>query len=202
MPNSIVYEYNGNLYINLTNRCLMACTYCIKYKWEGKFRGSDLRLEKEPAAHEVIAEIGDPKRYGEIIFCGYGEPLIRLDVLKEVAAWVKEKGGLVRINTSGNANLYHQRNIVPELKGLVDAISISLNASNSEQYQELNRPAYGDKAFEGTLDFAAECKKHLPDVTLTAVTLPGVDVEKCRTIAERIGVKFRERPYLDEYENV
>jgi TatD DNase family protein len=200
MP-EIVYKYLDSLYINLTNRCTMACTYCIKHKWAGKFRGSNLRLDREPTAQEVIEKIGDPKQYHEIIFCGYGEPLLRLDELKETAAWVKAHGGRVRINTAGHANLVYKRNIAPELQGLVDAISISMNGSNAEQYVALNRPTYGKEAFTAAIDFARECKKYIPQVTLTAVTLPGIDVEKVRHIAEEAGVTFRARPYLDEYED-
>ena len=198
---AIVYTYHDGLYINLTNRCTAACTFCIKNKWSRRFRGHDLHLEKEPTAQEVINAIGDPKKYHEVIFCGYGEPLLRLDELKEIAAWVKKQGGRVRINTSGLANLTYNRNIVPELKGLVDAISISLNATDARQYLEIQKPAYGLKSYEAVLDFARECKQYIPDVTVTCIELSGVDVEKCRQIAEQLQVKFRLRPYLDEYEN-
>jgi len=197
---SIVYQYDNNLYVNLTNRCTMACTYCIKYKWAGKFRGHDLRLEKEPTAEEVITAIGDPRNYAEIVFCGYGEPLLRLEVLTEVAVWVKQNGGTVRVNTAGHANLVYGRNIAPELHGLVDAISISLNASDARQYVELNRPQFGEQAFAAVIDFARECMKFIPDVTLTAVPLPGVDIDRCEEIARAVGAKFRLRPYLENDE--
>lgn len=195
---AITYPFNDSLYVNLTNRCLMACTYCIKYKWGGKFYGTDLRLPKEPEAADVIAEIKDPTKYHEIIFCGYGEPLVRLDVLKEVAAWVHARGGRVRINTSGHANVFHRRNIVPELAGLVDAISVSLNATSPRQYNRLNRPHLKKGAFGATIAFIAECKKYIPSVTVTVVTLPGVDVEKVRAIADKLGVSFRIRPVINE----
>lgn len=198
---SITYVYHGNLYINLTNRCTSACTFCIKNKWKGRFRGHDLRLESEPSAAEVIKAVGDPKRYGEVIFCGYGEPLLRLDVLKEVAKWVKENGGKVRVNTSGHANLEYGRDITPELEGLVDAVSISLNASNPADYVKLHKPKFGAAAFQGVLDFAAACAKRVPDVTLTCIEFPGTDMNACRAVAEKLNVKFRARPYLDEYEN-
>ncbi|MFH1369408.1 MAG: TatD family nuclease-associated radical SAM protein [Elusimicrobiota bacterium] len=198
---SITYKYHNNLYINLTNKCTSACIFCIKNKWKGQFRGHDLRLEKEPSAEEVINEIKDPKKYGEIIFCGYGEPFMRLDILKEVAAWVKEQGGIVRVNTSGHGNLIHGRNILPELKGIVDAVSISLNASDSEEYDRLHIPKFGPETFQAVLDFAKECVKHIPDVTITCIEFPGEDLDKCRKIAVEIGTKFRSRPYLDEVEN-
>jgi TatD DNase family protein len=197
---TFTYIYNNQLYVNLTNRCTMACTYCIKHKWAGKFRGNNLRLDREPTAAEVIAEIGDPARYGEVIFCGYGEPLLCLDTVKEIARWVKEHNGTVRINTAGHANLVHGRDITPELAGLVDAISISLNGTDAAHYVALNRPVYGTGAYDAAIAFASACKKHIPQVTLTAVTLPGVDIESTRAAAQRIGVNFRVRPYLDEYE--
>jgi TatD DNase family protein len=198
---TITYSYNNNLYINLTNRCTSACTFCIKNKWGGKFRGSDLKLQSEPSAEEVIKAIGDPKKYGEVIFCGYGEPLLRLDAVKKIAAWVKENGGRVRINTSGHANLEYDRNIVPELIGIVDAISISLNATGPEEYVILHKPKFGAKSYQAVLDFTAECAKNIADVTLTCIEFPGTDMKKCRDIAAKLNVKFRSRPYLDEYEN-
>jgi len=198
---TIVYKYHNNLYVNLTNRCTNACPYCIKFKWKGKFRGSDLFLKAEPSAGEIIKAIRDPKAYGEIVFCGYGEPLLKLEEIKEVSKWVKENGGKTRINTSGQANLYYKRNIVPELKGLIDAISVSLNGIDAENYNKLNKSKYGKNAFEGILDFTRECKKYIPDVTITAVELPGLDLNKVKEIADGLGVGFRPRPYLDEYEN-
>lgn len=198
---TITYVYNGNLYINLTNRCTSACVFCIKNKWKGKFRGHDLKLAAEPAAEDVIREIKDPKKYGEVIFCGYGEPFMRLDILIEVAAWIKKQGGRVRVNTSGHANLIHGRNIIPELVGLVDAVSISLNASDAKEYVKLHKPKHGEKAYQAVLDFAAECVKHIPDTTVTCIEFPGENLAKCKRIAESLGVKFRTRPYLENYEN-
>jgi TatD DNase family protein len=199
--NTITYKFDKSLYINMTNRCTNVCTFCIKYKWKGKFHGNDLMLTREPAAEEVIKAIGNPKKYKEIVFCGYGDALIRLEEFKEIARWIKDHGGKVRVNTSGHANLYHKRNIVPELKGLVDAISISLNAKDSKQYMALHRPKHGLKSFRAVLAFARQCLKYIPDVTLTAIELPGVDLKQCEKVARRTHARFRIRPYLDESEN-
>jgi len=198
---SIAYKYGKSLYINMTNRCTASCTFCIKNKWAGKFRGNNLRLKKEPTTEQVIREIKNPKKYSEIVFCGYGEPLLRLEELKIIAAWIKSKGGKVRVNTSGHANLVYKRDITPELEGLVDAVSISLNAANPSDYRKLHRPAFGLKSYKAVLNFAGKCKKHIKEVTLTCITLPGTDTAGCAKIAEKLGVNFRLRPYLDSYEN-
>ncbi|MBN1823752.1 MAG: radical SAM protein [Endomicrobiales bacterium] len=198
---SIVYPYKGNLYINLTNRCNMACPYCIKYKWKGRFRSHNLRLSREPSAGLVINEIQKRKNPGEIVFCGYGEPLIRLNELVKIARWAKMNGLTTRINTSGTANAYHKRNILPELKGLIDAVSVSLNGSSEREFKTLNRPKSGIKAFRHVIDFIKESRKYISKVTVTSVALPGLDTSKCRRIAEKLKVRFKLRPYLDEYEN-
>ena len=198
---AIVYKYDNSLYVNLTNRCTAACTFCIKNKWHGRFRGHNLRLKKEPSPEEVIAAIKKPSKYDAIVFCGYGEPLLRLDALKQIAAWVHEHGGKVRVNTSGHANLVYKRDITPELAGLVDAVSISLNATSARRYTLLHRPVFGPKSFNAVIDFARRCKKHVPEVTLTCIAFNDKDPAGCRRIARRIGVSFRARPYLDEYEN-
>jgi TatD DNase family protein len=197
---TLSYKYGNSLYLNITNRCMMSCPYCIKQKWAGKFRGNSLNLSKEPTAQEVIASIGDPKKYDEIIFCGYGDSLIRLNEVKTIAAWIKSKGSKVRINTAGLANKYHNRNILPELKGLVDIISVSLNGSNPQEHNKLNNPAFKEKSFDEVIDFIKQAKIYIPSVTVTAVELPGLDTEKIKKIADSLGVSFRSRPYLDEYE--
>jgi len=198
---SITYKYNNSLYVNLTNRCVMACTYCIKHKWKGKFRGHNLRLIKEPSATEVIRDIRDPKKYNEIIFCGYGEPLLRLGVLKDVALWVKMNGGKTRINTTGNFKPAESKDMLTSLKGVIDAISVSLNAPDAKTYSVINRPQYGTGAFKNVLSFIRLARQYIPDTTITTVALPGIDSAKCRSIAKKLKVKHRVRPYLDEYEN-
>ncbi|MDR1695304.1 MAG: TatD family nuclease-associated radical SAM protein [Endomicrobium sp.] len=198
--NTISYTVGNNLYLNITNRCMMACPYCIKHKWDNKFNGNDLKLEKEPSVEEAIKSIGDPKKYNEVIFCGYGDALVNPQAVKEIAKWVKDKGGKVRINTAGLANRYHGKNILPELKGLADAISISLNGTNPQEHNELNRPMFKEESFGEIINFAKEAKKYIPEVTITAVELPGLDVSKVKKIAEDAGVLFRPRPYLEENE--
>ncbi|MDO8955342.1 MAG: TatD family nuclease-associated radical SAM protein, partial [Deltaproteobacteria bacterium] len=191
----IVYPIRNSLYLNLTNRCSNLCTFCAK-KASYVVKGHDLELSREPSAEELVQAVGDPQRYQEIVFCGFGEPLLRLETVKTVAAELKKKGARVRIDTDGQANLVYGRNILPELKGLVDAVSVSLNAESPEKYQRLCRSPFGEESFHGILDFIREAKKVIPEVVATIVAMPGVDVEACRRLAEEeLGVKFKRRAY-------
>ncbi|MGQ9696054.1 MAG: TatD family hydrolase [Thermodesulfobacteriota bacterium] len=190
----IAYPIRHSLYLNLTNRCSNRCTFCAKNK-SFIVKGHDLQLEREPTAEELIAAVGAAKEYREVVFCGFGEPLLRLDTVKIVAAELKKKGVRIRIDTDGQANLVYGRNILPELEGLVDAISISLNAENAEKYQRLCRSPFGEEGFQGILEFMREAKKVIPEVIATVVDMPGVDVQACRKIAEELGVKFKVRTF-------
>ncbi len=190
----ITYPIRNSLYLNITNRCTAACTFCVRYHTDF-VKGHNLRLAEEPAAEAVIKEIGDPTRYAEVVFCGYGEPLLRLDAVKAIAAEVKRRGGRVRIDTNGHANLIHKRNVLPEFAGLVDSVSVSLNAQNAEVYEKLTQPKFGAPTYDAVKEFIREAKKYVPDVTATVVSAPGVDIDACRKIAEELGAKFRVREY-------
>ena len=200
---NLVYFLDGNIYINLTNLCTNNCVFCIRAIKEDVV-GTNLFLKSEKVkAEEVILQLENMKDKidKEIVFCGYGEPLIKLDIIKEVAKYIKEKFSdvIVRINTNGQANLIHKRNIVPELVGLIDKISVSLNAENEELYDELAVPSMKN-SYEAVKEFIKECVKNNIDTTATIVTgykHYKVDVEKCKEITKSLGAKFRERPWLD-----
>ncbi len=191
----ITYAIRNSLYLNLTNRCSNRCTFCAKNQ-SFFVKGHELKLSREPSAEELLKAIGDPKRYHEIVFCGFGEPLLRLDTVKAVAREVKKQGARVRIDTDCQANLVYGRNILPELQGLVDAVSVSLNAESAEKYNRLCRSPFGEEGFRGVLDFLREAKTYIPDVTATVLDMPGMDVPACRSLAEKtLGVKFKLRAY-------
>ena len=196
----ITYPVGDSLYLNLTNRCTNQCPFCIRYKSREFNQKYLLWLDKEPSAAELIAEIGDPSKYKQIVFCGYGEPTIRLDVIKEVAEKVKSQKSKVkiRLDTNGHGNLFWGRNILPELKGLIDIVSVSLNAHNAETYDQLCHSLYGRAAFPAVIDFIKEAKEYIPEVEASVVDLPAVDQEKARALADGLGVKFRVRPYYEE----
>ena len=204
---TIIYpEYNG-LYINLTNRCPCACTFCIRQKTAGaEFDNVDtLWLEREPTAQEVIAAIKEEskrerfKNYKEFVFCGYGEPTEALDVLLEVADFLKTNYELpVRINTNGLADLINKKPVAPLLAGKIDTLSISLNSSNPEIYEKTVRPVFKEKAFSAMLAFAQEAKKYVPKVILTTVatTITKEDEEEWTRLCERLGVTHRIRRFV------
>jgi TatD DNase family protein len=189
------YKLRNSLYLNITIRCNADCVFCDR-KGEAIIKGHNLRIEKEPTTQDVIQAIGDPKKYDEIVFCGFGEPTIRLDVVKEVSSWIKEHGGKVRLNTDGHGSVINHRNIVPELIGLVDGVYISLNSTDPKQYGALMR-IDGEKFFSAMINFAKECVQHKLDVTMTIVDLDEVDEAKARKFVEKeIGAKFKNRPHF------
>lgn len=195
----LVYAIRDSLYINMTNRCTLHCTFCGKFR-DFYVKGHNLKIGKDAEKEEILDALKkeDLNRYKEIVFCGYGEPLLRIDDVKEIAKVIKDYGKKVRVNTDGLANLVHGRNVLVELAGLVDTISVSLNAQDAKTYAKYCHSKYGEKAFFAVLDFIREAKRYIPDVWATIVTLDGVDIEACRKLAEgELGVKFRVRPYND-----
>ena len=199
---TIVYKVHNNLYVNLTNRCSCSCVFCLRQNRDHMEESDSLWLDHEPTLQEVKDAFAkeDMSQYEEVVFCGFGEPTERMDLLLEVAAFVKENYQKpIRINTNGQANLINGRDVAPELKGLVDTISISLNTPNEEKYNEMVRSIYGDKAYGAMLDFAREAKKYVPNVVLSTVdtTLSKEEEEQCRQICEKLAVSYRIRPWED-----
>jgi len=190
---TIAYRLHGNCYLNITSRCTLRCRFCPKHNREWVVQSYDLTLKREPAREEILAALGDPTHYQEVVFCGLGEPTQRLDVLLDVANVVKQQGGRVRLNTDGLANLIYQRDITPELARCVDAVSVSMNAHNAEVYERHTHPKLSG-AYPAMLDFVRCAKAQGMAVTLTAIDgLADVNIAACRLIAETQGVAFRRR---------
>ncbi len=193
---SYTYPLGKSLYINVTNRCNADCTFC-KRKTFPFISGYNLGMKKseEPSSEVYIKEIGDPKKYDEIVFCGYGEPTIRWEIVKEVAAFVKAKGGNTRLNTNGHGNLINHRDITPEMKNLIDVVSISFNTFDSKQYAELMR--LDEKHFFEMINFAKLSKPYVKKVVMSVVTIDEVEIERARKVVEEeIGAEFRIREYF------
>lgn len=193
---TIAYQLGNRLYLNLTNRCTNDCKFCLRRGKSG-VAGHQLWLDQEPSLTDVIQVMGDLDEYEEVVFVGFGEPLIRIELVKQIANWVKDRGKPVRVDTNGQANLIHGRNIVPELQGLVDTISISLNATSAEKYDQLCQSIYGETAYQAILDFTKEAKKYIPRVILSIVDYEDIDIEKAREITDDLGVELRVRDYIE-----
>jgi TatD family-associated radical SAM protein len=195
------YEVGDGLYLNITNACTCDCDFCVRRAQDAVGNADTLWLDREPSAEEVLAELEtrDLSRYREAVFCGYGEPTLRLGTLLAVARGIKARRPEmpVRVNTNGHGSLAAGRDIIPELRGLADALSISLNYPDAASYAEHCRPNLGERAYAAVLDFAAQAARHIPDVTLTVVdVLTPEQAEACRRAAEGLGAKFRVRPQL------
>ncbi|MBQ9245246.1 radical SAM protein [bacterium] len=200
---NLVYLLDGKVYINLTNRCTNDCVFCIR-SIKDDVVGANLFLNTENVkAEDVIKQLESfkDKLSEEIIFCGYGEPMLKLDVLKQVAQYIKEKypKTIIRVNTNGHANIVYKRNVLPELKGLVDKFSISLNGENEEVYNTVSQP-HIDNAYKAVKDFIKESAAEGFDTTATIVTGYKdykINMTKCMEITKELGAKFRERPWIE-----
>ena len=200
---NLAYLLDGKVYINLTNSCTNNCVFCIRNIKEDVV-GANLFLNTENVkSQDVIDQLEamKDKLSSEIIFCGYGEPMLKLDIIKEVAAYIKKNypDTVLRVNTNGQANLVYKRNVLPELKGLIDKFSVSLNGETEEIYNKISVPNLKG-AYEAVKDFISEAVKEGFDTTATIVTnYKGydVDIQKCIEITESLGAKFRERPWIE-----
>jgi len=192
-PPKIGYQIKDSLYLNLTLRCDSDCIFCDR-RGEAMVKGHNLHIDEEPSADDLIKEIGDPKRFKEIVFCGYGEPTIRLEIVKQVSLYVKDNGGKTRLDTDGHGNVINHRNILPELRGLIDSVSVSLNSTDPVEYHKL-MGLRTDGLWNTMIEFTREAKDYIPDVYMTVVGVDGIDVDATRKfVEEEIGVKFRYRP--------
>jgi TatD DNase family protein len=192
----IAYMIRNSLYLNITNCCSNRCSFCAKFD-DFTVKGHNLLLDGEPSFEEVMTAVGNPQGIDEVVFCGYGEPLIRLELVKQVASELKRRGYIIRVNTDGQANLVHGRNILPELAGLVDSISVSLNAPDAATYGRICNTTFGAAGFEAVCGFIRQARQHIPQVVASAVTVPGIDIEACRVLAESLGAEFRIREYAE-----
>lgn len=198
----ILYKVHNNLYVNLTNRCPCACTFCLRQTMDKVGESDSLWLDHEPSYEEVVDAFHQRNmdEYDEVVFCGFGEPTEAFDLLVKVADFVKsEYGKRIRLNTNGLGNLVNKRDICPELKGRIDEISISLNTPDAEDYLKIVRPKFGIKSFQAMLDFAEEAAKYVPKVIFTTVdtTLTKEQETECAQICKDRGVTYRIRPWED-----
>ena len=209
MANILVYLLDGKIYINLTNRCTNDCIFCLR-KDKDDVVGQTLWLDNENSNADDVIKQYELKRnelltthnlpFKEVIFCGYGEPMLKFDVMKQVAKYIKDKypETKIRVNTNGHANYVYKKNVVPECKGLIDEFSVSLNGSTKEEYDELSQPKF-DEAYDEMKKFIKACSDEgISVVTSVVEGYKGrhLDLEKCEEIAKSLGAKFRVREWI------
>ena len=199
---TLLYPIENSLYVNITNLCCCKCVFCVRDITDSVGGSDSLWLDHEPTIDELKAELEkfNLDEYEEVVFCGYGEPLMRINEVVEFANYIKTKKNIkIRVNTNGLADLIHKKKTAVLLKDAIDAVSISLNAQDEKTYNQISKPKIKN-AYQGMLDFVKKCKENGIDTTVTIVTHfkdYEIDVEKCRQIANDLGVKFREREYLN-----
>ena len=203
--NNYAYRVGDGIYINLTNRCSNQCSFCIRNNGDGAYGTGSLWLEKEPTAEEAFAAVQALyfPACKEFVFCGYGEPTMRMDALIRVAMKLKATYSLpIRLNTNGQAALFCEEDVAPRFAHLIDCVSVSLNAPDAQSYAALCKPVYGEKAFDAMLDFTAECAKYVPDVQMSVVgdTLDKYQLAMCHAVADRCHARLRVRTYIGKDE--
>ena len=198
VPGTIAYPLSGKLYLNITNRCYNACLFCGLLS-DRVFVGHDLTLESDPGVEAILEAAGDPDRYEEVVFSGYGEPTTRLEELKQVALELRGRGAKrIRLATNGLGNRVNGRSILPELLGLIDAISVSLQAESPEAYEKVCKTKEIENPYPSVKEFVSEAKRLFGDVEVTAVDMPGIiDIEACEKVArEELNVSFRRHSFV------
>ena len=195
-----LYTLDGNLYVNLTNKCSNGCDFCVRNE-RSSYYGNYLWLRNgDPTVEKVIAAangFGDLKRFKEVVFCGFGEPTYKVAEMVALCDFFHEKGLKTRLNTNGQGNLINKRDIVPDLKGKIDFVNISLNASCVEKYQPICRSQFGEAGFAGLIDFAKLCRKEGVDCRFSIVDCIGEEeVEACKRLAESIRIPLYVRKYI------
>lgn len=197
-----LYTLDGNLYVNLTNKCSNGCDFCVRNE-RSSYYGNYLWLKNgDPTVEKVIAAangFGDLSRFKEVVFCGFGEPTYKVAEMVALCDFFHGKGMKTRLNTNGQGNLINKRDIVPELKGKIDFVNISLNASCVEKYQPICRSQYGEAGFAGMIDFAKLCRKEGVDCRFSIVDCIGEEeVEACKRLAESIRIPLYVRKYITD----
>lgn len=203
---TISYEYEGSLYVNLTNKCDCACVFCLRHNGhKGSIYADDLWLEHEPSREEALADLlkRDMSQYKNLVFCGFGEPMFRWDDDAWLIDTLKERGVKlppVRFNTNGHANRILGRDITPELQGRVDIISISLNGADEAEYTAVTQPSTGALGWADMLDFTRKAAQYVPSVVMTIVDKDKTpeDIDRARALAESLGATLRVREYIPD----
>ena len=192
---NILYTYKNSVYANITNKCNCRCTFCIRFVEEGIGDADTLWHQTNPTLTEVLDAIRnfDFSGYDELVFCGYGEPTYRMDVIEKVSFFAHVNRLKTRINTNGHANLINGKDVTDIIAKCIDTIGISLNEVDEKDYDDICLPVYKN-AYEEMLNFAKLCIEKGGNVIFSVVDCIGkAKIEKAKKIAKEIGAKLRVR---------
>ncbi|WP_434793169.1 GTP 3',8-cyclase [Terrisporobacter petrolearius] len=194
---TILYDYKESLYVNITNKCPCSCVFCIRKETDHVGNSDSLWLDHEPTVEEVKNEFKkfNLENYDEIVFCGYGEPLVRINEVIEIAKYIRSISDLkIRINTNGLSDLIHNKKTAILLKDKIDSVSISLNAPNKIRYNEVTKPKFGEKSFDALLNFAEDCKEYIEEVNFSVVDeINNDEIEEAQKLADKMNIVLRVR---------
>ena len=199
----ITYEVESGLYINITNKCSNRCSFCIRNNGDGAYGSDSLWLSREPSQEQIVESVlsREISKYSEIVFCGYGEPTYRLDVMLAVAAEIKRHCNIpIRVNTNGHSDLIFGRSTTESFSSVIDSVSISLNAPTMEKYNEICHPVYKNEAFDAVISFAKNVKNYVQNVYFSVVRdfISEDEIEKCKEIAKSLGIPLKIRDYISK----
>ena len=200
------YRYGDarRLYLNVTNRCTNSCRFCVRCGTDG-LGGAVLWGGEEPdlpSLQKAVEACSPLEHFREFIWCGYGEPTFRLDLIVQAAPWLRSRGAQIRLNTNGHACLIHARDVLPELSRVIDEISISLNAPDCKKYLELCCPDSSDpgiaprRYWDAMIDFLSRAPKYFknPQASVVGCVLSHEEIERSRKLAGSLGIRqFRVR---------
>lgn len=202
---TIFYNFGGNMYINITNGCPCKCVFCIRKNADSVCDNDSLWLEHEPDFEEIKAAFAKFDKNGveEAVFCGYGEPTVRVEMLLETAKLIRENSDMkIRLNTNGLVRLIHKDFDISQFKGLIDSVSVSLNAPTAERYNEVTQPSFKENAFDEMLKFAADMKNLGIKTGFTVVDIiSDEEIAECEKLAEKLGIPLRVRHYITDNES-
>lgn len=202
---TIFYKFEGKMYINITNGCPCNCVFCLRNNADSIKDNDSLWLEHEPSFEEITAAFDSFDKTGitDAVFCGYGEPTVRADMLVKTAEYIKKNSDMkIRLNSNGLVRLIHPDFDINSFKGLIDSASISLNAPDAKRYNEVTRPHFGEPAFNAMLDFAADMKKMGIKTGFTVVdVITPEEIERCQKLADSMGIPLRVRAYITDNES-
>lgn len=194
---NILYTIDNSLYVNITNQCPCRCTFCIRLESDEVGGSGSLWLDHDPTIEEVKEALNnyDLDNYKEVVFCGYGEPLVRINEVIEISKYIKSISNIkIRVNTNGLSDLIHEKDTAIMLKDIIDSISISLNAPDKEVYNKVTRPKFGEKSFDSMIKFVIDCKTYINEVVLSVVdTISKEEIEKSQNLANELQIPLRIR---------